>query len=170
MAARKSAAGGKSDALGIDMDCQTREPGISILPRDDHAVAGPLAALVVDDDPIIRQVLVECLKLHGIKAAEAGNGFECLSALEKSHFDVIFMDIVMPEKDGIETIIELRKRGNKSWIVAISAYTKIGDKLLLEAAKIFGANDAINKPFSAAMVVQDVKSLMERMNSGIPPS
>src|SRR4051794_7688480 len=94
-----------------------------------------LRALVVDDDPAVRRILTETLLLQGIEVKEAGNGVQALEVAATGTFDVIFMDIVMPEKDGIETIIDLRKRGIRSRIIAISSHTKFGDMLLLEAAR-----------------------------------
>jgi DNA-binding response OmpR family regulator len=121
--------------------------------------------LVVDDDPIIRQLLAECLRAAGMAVSEAANGVHCLRMAETETFDVIFMDIVMPEKDGIETTLELRKRGVKSWIIVISSQKKIGDTMLLDAAKSLGANDALQKPFNIATVARDVRSLLQKMNA-----
>ncbi len=106
-----------------------------------------LRALVVDDDALIRSVLKASLGHLGFAVAEAGNGLEALAAAEHTYFDVIFMDIVMPEKDGLATTLELRTRGVTSIIIAITAHDKIGDTMLLEAARGFGATDAIKKPF-----------------------
>ncbi len=106
-----------------------------------------LRALVVDDDPLIRTILKASLGHLGFVVSEAGNGVEALAATERVYFDVIFMDIVMPEKDGLATTLELRTRGVTSVIIAITAHDKIGDTMLLEAARGFGANDAIKKPF-----------------------
>ena len=106
-----------------------------------------LRALVVDDDALIRTVLAASLGQLGFTVSEAGNGVEALAAADHTYFDVIFMDIVMPEKDGLATTLELRNRGVTSVIIAITAHDKIGDTMLLEAARGFGATDAIKKPF-----------------------
>ena len=119
-----------------------------------------LRALVTDDDPAVRRILAETLLLQGIDVIEAGNGVQALAAAATQRFDVIFMDIVMPEKDGIETIIELRKRGIASRIVMISSHTKFGDMLLLEAARSVGANDFIQKPFNALELVAATKRML----------
>ncbi len=123
----------------------------------------PVRVLVVDDDSIIRTLLSECLQAAGMIVAEAANGAQCLRLVETAQFDVIFMDIVMPEKDGIETTIELRQRGVKSWIIVISSQKKIGDVMLLDAAKSLGANDALQKPFNLATVARDVQGLLAKM-------
>lgn len=113
-----------------------------------------LTALVVDDDAVIRAVLTASLSQQGFAVTEAGNGVEALSATERAYFDVIFMDIVMPEKDGLETTLEIRRRGVKSVIIAVTAHDKLGDTLLLEAARTFGANDAVKKPFDPMAVAR----------------
>lgn len=121
-----------------------------------------LQALVVDDDPLMRQLLAETLRSEGLEVREAANGFEALAAVQQNAPDLIFMDIVMPEKDGIETIRELRKQGNAAWIVAISGHTRVGDRLLLEAARAFGANDALAKPFQTAAVAKIARERLAR--------
>lgn len=122
--------------------------------------SGRLRALVVDDDPAVRRILTECLVLQDIEVAEAGNGHQALDAVAARTFDVIFMDIVMPEKDGIETIIDLRKLKVPSRIIAISAHTKFGDMLLLEAARSVGADDFIQKPFKPHELVLATKKML----------
>lgn len=117
------------------------------------AVRG-LRALVVDDDALIRTVLNASLSQVGFTVSEAGNGVEGLALAAQTYFDVIFMDIVMPEKDGLATTLELRQRGVTSVIIAITAHDKIGDTMLLEAARGFGATDAIKKPFDPMSVAR----------------
>jgi CheY-like chemotaxis protein len=114
------------------------------------------AGLVVDDDPLVRALLIECMRKEGMTTGEAQNGLECLHLVEVNHYDIIFMDIVMPEMDGIEAIIALRKRGVTAKIIAISAHEKVGDALLRDAALKLGADDAVAKPFNAATLVKNV--------------
>ncbi len=119
-----------------------------------------LRALVVDDDPAVRRILTECLQLQDIEVVEAGNGLQAMAAVAAARFDVIFVDIVMPEKDGIETIIDLRKQRTPGRIIAISAHTKFGDMLLLEAARSVGADDFIPKPINPRGLVLATKRLL----------
>jgi two-component system, OmpR family, response regulator MprA len=122
--------------------------------------SGRLRALVVDDDLAVRRVLTETLVLQGIDVVEAGNGIQALEAVAANTFDVIFMDIVMPEKDGIETIIDMRRQGISCRIIAISSHSKFGDMLLLEAARSVGANDFIQKPFNPHDLVAATKKML----------
>ena len=122
--------------------------------------SGRLRALVVDDDPAVRRILTECLLLQDIEVVEAGNGLQAMAAVAAATFDVIFVDIVMPEKDGIETIIDLRRQRTLGRIIAISAHAKFGDMLLLEAARSVGADDFIAKPFNPRDLVLATKKLL----------
>ncbi|MBL8629578.1 MAG: response regulator [Rhodospirillaceae bacterium] len=143
------------------------------VPPADHVNAGALRpqgraagrVLLVDDDPLIRTLLAACLKAAGFSICEAGNGLECLREVEAQSFDVIFMDIVMPEMNGIVATQELRKRGVKSWIVVVSSQQKVGDVTLLDAAKEFGADDAMQKPFNLATIANDVHALLAKRNA-----
>ncbi len=154
-------------AIGAGQARQSARPRVnSDFAASSHpppADAAAIRVLVVDDDPIIRQLLAECLKAAGMDVSEAANGLQCLRMTETATYDVIFMDIVMPEKDGLETTAELRKRGIKSWIIVISSQKKIGDAMLLDAAKALGANDAIQKPFNITTVARDVKTMLQKM-------
>jgi CheY-like chemotaxis protein len=125
----------------------------------------PFAVLVVDDDPVFRNLLTATLAQAGAQAVTAANGDECLQLVARHSFDLIFMDIVMPGKDGIETIIELRKGGNASWIIAISSQQKLGDQLLTDAACALGANDFMSKPLNPMVVLTKVKAVAERLRA-----
>ena len=130
-----------------------------------ESVRKPFAVLVVDDDPVFRNLLTATLAQAGAQATTAANGDECLQLVAQHSFDLIFMDIVMPGKDGIETIIELRKGGNASWIIAISSQQKLGDQLLTDAACALGANDFMSKPLNPMVVLTKVKAVAERVRA-----
>ena len=130
-----------------------------------ESVRKPFAVLVVDDDPVFRNLLTATLAQAGAQAVTAANGDECLQLVAQHSFDLIFMDIVMPGKDGIETIIELRKGGNASWIIAISSQQKLGDQLLTDAACALGANDFMSKPLNPMVVLTKVKAVAERLRA-----
>ncbi len=117
----------------------------------------------MDDDPLFRNLLTATLVQAGAHVVSAATGEECLQMVAERSFDLIFMDIVMPGKDGIETIIELRKSGNTSWVIAISSQQKLGDQLLTEAACALGANDFMSKPLNPLVVLTKVKAVAERV-------
>lgn len=100
-------------------------------------------ALVVDDIEENRKLLVEMLNFYGIKIYEAKNGLEVLDVYKKEKIDIIFMDILMPKLNGIETIKEIRKTNQDIPIVVVSANVFTEDK---NNALENGANDFMSKP------------------------
>ena len=100
-------------------------------------------ALVVDDIEENRKLLVEMLNFYGIKTYEAKNGLEVLDIYKKEKIDIIFMDILMPKLNGIETIKEIRKTNQDIPIVVVSANVFTEDR---NNALENGANDFISKP------------------------
>ena len=80
----------------------------------------PLAILVVDDHPIMREVVCQILEDAGHFVREAAEGHEALRKLSCARFDLVVTDIVMPEMDGIELIGELQRRYPDIRIIAMS--------------------------------------------------
>lgn len=81
----------------------------------------PPSILIVDDDAPIRSVLRRKLEQYQYDVCEAADGNEAIRALETTRFDLVITDIIMPEKDGIETICFLRLKQPEVKIIAISA-------------------------------------------------
>ena len=100
--------------------------------------------LLVEDNEVNSMIAKRLLKKWGIRVTHAWNGLECLSKCENKNFDVILMDLQMPEMDGYEASTILRSRKCKTPIIALTASTKekAGDQL--HAA---GMNDLISKPY-----------------------
>jgi len=113
-------------------------------PVESLAEQYPLRILVAEDNPSNQRVLVEMLRRMGYRADCAADGRDVIEALERRSYDLIFMDVKMPEVNGIEATKEIRRRwpiGPK--IIAITAYALDGDKeKCLEA----GMDDYIAKP------------------------
>lgn len=104
--------------------------------------------LVVDDDPEIRDAVRQLLENRGHSVVEAGNGEAGLRQLANSQIDVVLIDILMPNKEGLETIREIRSIQPDKRIVAMSGY---GSKdLYLPTAIRFGADVFLTKPFQPA--------------------
>lgn len=116
--------------------------------------------LVVDDEEMIRRMLRTMLTSAGHTVIEACNGSEALKILAKSRPALIVTDIVMPEKEGIETIIEIRRRYGDIKIIAMSGGGRIHDPKFLEFAKKVGASRAIPKPFSREQIIGAVNDLI----------
>lgn len=102
--------------------------------------------LVVDDNQVNLKVASGLLKLYGIDAKLAESGEECLNAVKKQTYDIIFMDQMMPGMDGVETLSRLReiKKGNKSTpVIALTANALVGVK---EEMLEEGFDDFLGKP------------------------
>jgi PAS domain S-box-containing protein len=109
-------------------------------PRVDQ---GCLRILLAEDNPVNQKVAASMLKTLGITADVAANGFEVLEALERQEYDVVLMDVQMPEMDGLEATRRIRSMGSKTWIVAMTAYAQEGDR---EECLKTGMNDYLSKP------------------------
>jgi PAS domain S-box-containing protein len=103
----------------------------------------PERILVVEDNPVNQKLIRRMLTGLGFDAAIAANGQSCLDACAREEFDLIFMDIQMPDMDGFETTRRLRARDDRAWIVALTAHVMSEDR---ERAIEAGMNDFLPKP------------------------
>jgi CheY-like chemotaxis protein len=105
--------------------------------------------LLVDDDPDVRRSLENALTKAGYEVVPAVNGEEAVSKWRELHGgDLVILDMFMPEKDGLETIVELRNHSPGVPIIAISGGGTTGRVDILEDAKLLGAIETFEKPFS----------------------
>ena len=100
--------------------------------------------LVVDDDPDIRGGCAQVLERRGYQCVEAGTGQDTLKLLDKSDFDLILIDLKMPDVNGLDLVARIRQRDNLTPIVMITAYGTIQNAV--EAMRL-GADDFLPKPF-----------------------
>ena len=100
--------------------------------------------LVVDDDPILRELLNDLLTSHGFRVIKAENGKEALSKLESQQFDHVITDINMPVMDGLALLEEVQSRGFSVPVIVVSAFSDMDS--VVRAFKL-GASDFIAKPF-----------------------
>ncbi|MCW5962129.1 MAG: response regulator [Pyrinomonadaceae bacterium] len=114
--------------------------------------------LVVDDEPSIRSLIRSTLEPEGFDVAEAENGLEAIESLLQTPAEVVFMDIIMPEKEGIETIMEIRKSFPKTKIIAISGVGSDSPYLLM--ARQLGAHSSLDKPFSPVEIIEKVNEML----------
>ena len=115
--------------------------------------------LIVDDAPIIRLMLSDILNGAGYEVVgEAANGNEGVKKFTECNPDLVTLDIVMPEKDGIQTLEEILKLSPNARVVMISAIDQ--RESLLKAIKL-GAKDYIIKPFENSRVVAAIEKILE---------
>ena len=104
--------------------------------------------LMIDDNEQLRDLLRAALTKLGYEVTSASNGAEAIEAIAKMPFDVVITDLLMPEKDGIEVIGELRRRQPQARIVAMSGGGRGSREHYLQTAKGLGAHALLGKPFS----------------------
>jgi DNA-binding NtrC family response regulator len=104
--------------------------------------------LVIDDELQVRKALRRMLEKDGYEVNEAPDGAVGLQLLQAQPFDVLITDIFMPEKEGIETIIEVKKRYPSVRTIAISGGGRGGHLDMLPNALFLGAHYTLEKPFT----------------------
>jgi len=115
--------------------------------------------LIVDDDQQVRTMLRITLKREGYEVSEAANGSEAIQLYRANPGGVVITDIVMPEKEGIGTILELKKDFPTVQIIAISGGGKNDAQDYLKVAKTLGAKYTFAKPVDRADLLAAVKEL-----------
>jgi CheY-like chemotaxis protein len=121
--------------------------------------------LVIDDDEQVLDMLYESLTREGYDVLKASNGEQGLRLCRENSVDLIITDIIMPEKEGIETIIELRKDFPNVKIIAISGGGRAGTKDYLQMAKIFGVQRTFTKPVAREQLLDAIKELIKEGSS-----
>jgi DNA-binding response OmpR family regulator len=117
--------------------------------------------LVIDDDEQVLDMLYESLTRDGFDVLRASNGEQGLRIYRQEPVDLIITDIIMPEKEGIETIIELRQDFPDVKIIAMSGGGRIGTKDYLHLAKIFGVQRTFTKPVAREQLLDAIKELLK---------
>lgn len=114
--------------------------------------------LVVDDEPIVRDVVCRYLERDGLQTIEAGNGQDALACIEEHHPSLVVLDVMLPGVDGIEVCRQIR-RGSQTPVILLTALGAEDDRIDgLEA----GADDYVVKPFSPREVALRVRSILRR--------
>jgi CheY-like chemotaxis protein len=105
--------------------------------------------LIVDDDDAVRIAIRALLLRHGHEASCAKNGKEGLEMIGVLEPDLVICDIIMPDKEGIETILDIKRLYSAIKIVAISGGGRMSSHWVLELATECGADETLAKPFSS---------------------
>lgn len=115
--------------------------------------------LVIDDDEQVRTLVRDALASVGYEVVLAADGREGLAHQRARPAELVITDIFMPEQDGIETVIELRRSFPQTKIIAISGGGTLGALEYLTTAEEFGAIRSIAKPFDCEAMVALVREL-----------
>jgi signal transduction histidine kinase/CheY-like chemotaxis protein len=116
----------------------------------DRSLVQPLRVLVADDNPVNQRVAVRMLKRLGYDCDVVADGRQALSALDAARYDVVFMDVQMPEIDGLEATRRLKRRPDDvPWVVAMTAHALEDDRRRCFDA---GMDDYLSKPLQLAQL------------------
>lgn len=116
--------------------------------------------LLIDDDDEVRRTLVRMLETAGHEVHQAADGDSGIALCETVLPDLVITDILMPEKEGIETIMVLKRAHPGMKIVAISGGGRSGAMDFLDMARALGADEALQKPFRRAELLAIVDRLI----------
>jgi DNA-binding NtrC family response regulator len=114
----------------------------------------PLRVLVVDDEEVIRDILATLLEREGWQVTTASNGNRALTAFEADPYDVVLLDLMLPDRPGLEVLSEIRRRDPDAVVVIVTAYSSIEGAI--EAMRL-GAFHYIPKPFQNEEVLLTVE-------------
>ena len=120
--------------------------------------------LLIEDDNDVRTMLRLTLAHFGHTVIEASNGREGLELFNTANADLVITDIVMPEKEGFEVLMKIRKRNPALKVIAISGGGLHNAAHYLHTAKLLGAAKVLAKPFSNEALMTAVNELL-----GLPP-
>lgn len=117
--------------------------------------------LVVDDEPSLQTLLTYNLKKSGFDVVSAGDGQQALDIIHEQKIDIVLLDIMLPEKSGVDVTRELRAEKNQIPIIMLTALDDEIDKVVgLE----IGADDYVTKPFSPREVIARVHAVLRRFS------
>jgi DNA-binding response OmpR family regulator len=114
--------------------------------------------LVVDDEPMLRNLLSRLLHMEGYDVVEAQDGEEALTQVEARQPDLVLLDVMMPARDGLDVLGDIRKTSEVP-VILVSALGQEADRVL--GLKL-GADDYVVKPFSAAELSARIESVLRR--------
>lgn len=112
--------------------------------------------LIAEDERPLARALVKIFEKNNYSAEAVSNGEDALAYLESDSYDAVVLDVMMPKKDGITVLRELRAAGNSIPVLILTAKTEVDDKVLgLDA----GANDYLSKPFDSRELLARIRCM-----------
>ena len=115
--------------------------------------------LIIDDEASVRTLFERALKTAGFEVLSAADGKAGADLHRATPADLVIVDLFMPEKEGLETIMELRAKSPNIPIIAISGGYNSSHEMLLVAQRL-GADNILAKPISAEALVKEVKQAL----------
>lgn len=123
--------------------------------------------LIVDDDPVVHMLYKRHLEQEGFELLKARNGVEALTVAGETKPDLILMDVMMPAKDGLSALRELKQNEATRHIPVIVITANVSEySTSTQEAKIGGAEGLLTKPLSPAKLVAEVRRFFPRQAPG----
>jgi CheY-like chemotaxis protein len=116
--------------------------------------------LVIDDDELVRLTLTRLLQKVGYDVLQAKNGVAGIEIYKQSRPDIVLTDMLMPDKEGLETISELKRLNPDAKIIAMSGGGQSQNMTFLQLARKVGAGQTINKPVKPVELFEAIKQLV----------
>lgn len=116
--------------------------------------------LIIDDDPKMLELLKHYLRDEQVNVICALDGEEGLELFDSNSVDLVIIDIFMPNKDGIQTIMEVKQQSTSSKILVISGGGEFTGLEYLKQAKALGASEALVKPFTQQAFLSTVQNML----------
>lgn len=116
--------------------------------------------LVIDDDPVVRGMLAEMLRREGYDVDEAEDGRAGMRRFREQPATLVITDVVMPEQEGLETLMQLRQASPTVKVIAISGGGRVGPESYLNSARTLGANAVMAKPFGREALLDAVTKVL----------
>ncbi|GAA4920740.1 two-component system OmpR family response regulator [Nonomuraea thailandensis] len=121
--------------------------------------------LVVDDEPNIRELFSASLRMAGFEVLTAADGMEALRVAEESTPDLVMLDVMLPDLDGLAVAGRLRSRGRRVPVLFVTAKDTPEDRI----AGLGLGEDYVTKPFSLEEVIARIRAVLRRTRRGTPP-
>jgi CheY-like chemotaxis protein len=128
----------------------------------------PLRILVAEDNVVNQKLALRLLQQMGYRADIASNGIEAIESIERQPYDIVLMDVQMPEMDGLDAAREINRRwpdGSRPRIVAMTANAMQGDR---EACIAAGMDDYVTKPIRVDALIEALAQVKPRNVAGEP--
>lgn len=125
----------------------------------------PISVLIIDDDAAVIKAISAVLKHENINSSSAMTGKDALCLLRSQSFDLILLDIMLPDQDGLSVLRELRLCGNLTPVIILSGKDEDADQV--EGLQL-GADDYVTKPFSKTVLVSKIKAVIRRTTQYAP--
>ncbi|WP_187414443.1 response regulator transcription factor [Nonomuraea sp. PA05] len=123
----------------------------------------PPMVLVVDDEPNIRELLLDALELNGFQVRTAASGTQALESVGRERPDIILLDVMLPDLDGFAVAQRLRPDGGGPPVLFLTARDTVADRI---AGLSAGGDDYVTKPFSLEEVVLRIRAILRRTGAG----